>query len=671
MAGTFWFNRMVEYWTIPLPIDLPQLVRRNKLQLVQTGTFGPMFYSLADDPAVDRSWVGMPLVGIEENLALAARLIPAIQQAGAKFVGQMSMAWNYGDHETGKGLWQVWDRLWTADLLGPAPCSEPGEMMERVAGGALRCWPIEGRPYRTYSGCYCNPNWLAALKAMIRRAIELGVDGFQVHHNFTSFCRCGHCRTWLQPAMAAAFSGEELRQLFGSAELEGVADLIEPQATASAALRARWSLQLNRWAQQRRKDAYDELYIAYGRSLKPDLLLSQWYHKYDFGPGDERSLLPRESWARDEDYIWYSQGPWKGISRVEQGYLTDTGLAARFIHAAGKGRPFICNKYDHRRLRLSIAEAAANHAAALAFHVPWAAAGGDQTAIEEYQSTTARYHGFLAEHDDLIHPADTWAQVGLVYPRRGELESEGDCLDVLKRLGRLLEDGHWAFDILLEEQLLERGGRYQVLVVPEIRRLSVEERQWLLAFRQQGGLLVLAGRNGVLNPDNEPAQPLAADWPTALRQGILALPDGPWGAAEVELGPGMRSRTYPVPEQDAWGRRFLADLAALAGPSWFRTDAPWYVRVRTWRPQARPALVVHWVNYLQDEQAALEVPRPVGPLAAVCRVPEGFQVTGVEWRYPEMGAPAALPWVRSGADVCFTVPRVIHYGLSVIHLEPV
>ena len=58
------------------------------------------------------------------------------------------------------------------------------------------------------------------------------------------------------------------------------------------------------------------------------------------------------------------------------------GLPARFIYAAGGGKPFVINKYDSRRLRLSISEAAANHAAALAFH--WGYDEDPNFAIEDY-----------------------------------------------------------------------------------------------------------------------------------------------------------------------------------------------------------------------------------------------------------------------------------------------
>ena len=169
-----------------------------KLQVVQVGTFGPMFYSLADDPEVNRHWVGMPLLGIRENLACAAELIPQLQEAGARVVGQMSMAWNYGNHEEGQGLFGAWERIWTDDLLGTAPCASAEETQQQLADGTLRRWDIEGRPYLTYSGCMCNPHWLATLKSMVKKAIQLGLDGFNVHHNFENFCRCSYCQGYVR-----------------------------------------------------------------------------------------------------------------------------------------------------------------------------------------------------------------------------------------------------------------------------------------------------------------------------------------------------------------------------------------------------------------------------------------------------------------------------------------
>ena len=91
MHTGFWFNRIIEYWNLPTADLVLDHVRRGKVQVVQVGNFGVDFYGLADDPDVVRQWPGMPALGIEENLELAADLIPQIQEAGARVVGQFSL----------------------------------------------------------------------------------------------------------------------------------------------------------------------------------------------------------------------------------------------------------------------------------------------------------------------------------------------------------------------------------------------------------------------------------------------------------------------------------------------------------------------------------------------------------------------------------------------------
>ena len=671
MAENFWFNRMAEHWSIPQRLDLVEHVKRAKLQVVQVGTFGPMFYSLADDPEVDRHWVGMPLVGIRENLACAAELIPQLQEAGARVVGQMSMAWNYGNHEKGQGLFGAWERIWTEDLLGNAPCASAEDTQQRLADGSLRRWDIEGRPYLTYSGCMCNPHWLATLKPMVKKAIELGIDGFNVHHNFEYFCRCSYCQDYVRDKLQDAFDSSDLRQVFGRRDLAEVPDLLTPCRECPEDLGQRFQLTVNRATHLRRKEALDEIYIAHGRSLKPDLLLAQWYHKYDFMPHDERSLLPSTLWAKDEDYIWYSQGGYKGMSFIKHGYLADMGMPARFIYAAGGGKPFVINKYDFRRLRLSIAEAAANHAAALAYH--WGYDENPDFAVEDYYAPVIRYQRFLADHETLLHPAQPWAQIALVYPRRAELEDESDCLEPLKRIGRLLEDRHLLFDIILDEQLLDCAANYDTLILPDVKRLSPEEGTRLKQFVEQGGKLVFTGNTGKYQLDGQPyPEGLLADWALTdenRTEGVCYVAGGQWEPNSVEVQTGVQLPVYPSLEDDSFGQGLLADLEDLLGELYLETDAPWFVRARAWLPEGHEALTLHWVNYRQDEEADIETPQPVGPVQVDCKVPVGYAVQKVEWLYPEKGDSVILHHETLGERIRFTIPSVIVYGLSVLHLQ--
>ena len=671
MAENFWFNRMAEHWSIPQRLDLVEHVRRAKLQVVQVGTFGPMFYSLADDPEVDRHWVGMPLVGIRENLACAAELIPQLQEAGARVVGQMSMAWNYGNHEEGQGLFGAWERIWTEDLLGNAPCASAEDTQQRLADGSLRRWDIEGRPYLTYSGCMCNPHWLATLKPMVKKAIELGIDGFNVHHNFEYFCRCSYCQDYVRDKLQDAFDSSDLRQVFGRRDLAEVPDLLTPCQECPEDLGQRFQLAVNRATHLRRKEALDEIYIAHGRALNPNLLLAQWYHKYDFMPHDERSLLPSTLWAKDEDYIWYSQGGYKGMSFIKHGYLADMGLPARFIYAAGGGKPFVINKYDFRRLRLSIAEAAANHAAALAYH--WGYDENPDFAVEDYYAPVIRYQRFLADHETLLHPAQPWAQIALVYPRRAELEDESDCLEPLKRIGRLLEDRHLLFDIILDEQLLDCAANYDTLILPDVKRLSPEEGTRLKQFVEQGGKLVFTGDTGKYQLDGQPyPEGLLADWALTdenRTEGVCYVAGGQWEPNSVEVQTGVQLPVYPSLEDDSFGQGLLTDLEDLLGDVYLETDAPWFVRARAWLPEGHEALTLHWVNYRQDEEADIETPQPVGPVQVDCKVPVGYAVQKVEWLYPEKGDSVILHHETLGERIRFTIPNVIVYGLSVLHLQ--
>ena len=48
-----------------------------------------------------------------------------------------------------------------------------------------------------------------------------------------------------------------------------------------------------RWSQIANKQAFDDVFIDYGRSLKPDLIVAQWNHLGNFNQisGDERCML--------------------------------------------------------------------------------------------------------------------------------------------------------------------------------------------------------------------------------------------------------------------------------------------------------------------------------------------------------------------------------------------
>lgn len=670
----FWFNRLIEYWTLPEPEQVLDHVRRGHVQVVQMGNFGPDFYSLADDSDVERSWAGMPFVGIEENLERAENLIPRVQAAGARVVGQLSSTLHYGDHETGLGLFgDVWGRMWTADLLGAPPADSVSDGLALEASGEPTRRAIEGRPYFSYRGCISNPCWLATLKAMVRKGISLGLDGFNTTHNYEGFCGCEYCANIIRARMLQAFSCDELHTLFAT-DLADVADVRAPRDDAPNDLQHRYRVILEQAAARRRKDAFDEVFIDYGRSLRPGLLAAQWYHKYGMRVNDERAALPADLWGRGEDYIWYSQGPYRWGSSIEQGFIADMGLNARHMHAGGGGRPFVINKYDYRRWRVWAGEAAAHGAASPCYHAGPPHANQEETtriAPEDYYGPIIRYQRFLAEHEELLHPASPLSQIGLVYPRRAEREGETDYLDALKRIAEWLEDAHVLYDILFDDQLTERAGDFRSLILPDIRRLSDTEIANLHRHVAAGGGLVVAGATGSLHTDgrSRDSDPLFS----RSSGSVYRWTSTDWQPQSKTIRTLQGDPEMPVYSRlpdDIGGQQLIAAIEKTCGGYWLRTDAPWSVRTRAWRARDTAAIPVHWINYRQDEAAAIEIPIPVGPIHVDLRLPDDVQLDRIEWRYPEMKEAITLDHAFADGRVTFEIPRLIVYGMSVIRLQP-
>ena len=388
---------------------------------------------------------------------------------------------------------------------------------------------------------------------------------------------------------------------------------------------------------------------------------------------DERAGLPADLWGRGEDYIWYSQGPHRWGSSIEQGYIADMGLNARHMHAAAGGRPFVINKYDYRRWRIWAAEAAAHGGASPCFHAGPPRLEGEETtriAPEDYFGPVIRYQRFVAEHEDLLHPASPISQFGLVYSRRAEREGEEDYLDALKRISEWLEDAHVLYDLLFDDELTERADEFPTLILPDIRRLADTEIDAVQRHVEAGGALVVAGATGTMDADGRAREPHplftgstgsvfrweSTDWQPEIKK-LRTLP----GEPEMPV--------YPHLSEATEGQALISRLDELCGGFWLRTDAPWSVRARAWRAEDVAAIPVHWINYHQDEATAIEIPIPTGPIRADLRLSKGARVSRVEWVYPEMKEPLLLDYQVTDGRVSFDIPRLIVYGISVIRIE--
>jgi hypothetical protein len=333
--------------------------------------------------------------------------------------------------------------------------------LERDANGQ----PIVNNSYsiggmREYWGCLNNPHWQAVLKAWTKHGIQLGCDGFVANYFYRHDCLCSHCVAEFKKHLAARFSAEELNLKFQISDLKThrFTEIVSWHKPEESTPLRREMLQFSQIANKR---AFDEVFVKYGRSLKPDLLVAQWNHLGDFNQlnGDERCLLPAEYWGHGEDYLWYSTGGAAHFTDLAEGFLGEGTLQARYIRGAFDDKPFTLGKYENTRVRVTISELAANGGAPMGFYTRFK----DPQARDEI----VRYYQFLKKHNDLFQANRPVSEVLLLFPRRKIHDGDLIPLARFRQFGKQLLDEHVLFDIRPDDIVTpEIASRYRQVVSP-------------------------------------------------------------------------------------------------------------------------------------------------------------------------------------------------------------
>ena len=159
--------------------------------------------------------------------------------------------------------------------------------------------------------------------------------------------------------------------------------------------------------------------------------------------GDERCLLPPELWGRDEDYAWYSTGGVTNATDLAAGILGEATLQARYVRGAFGGKPFTLGKYESVRVRLAIAELAANGGTPMGFYTNFR----DPDARAEI----VRYYRFMERNDTAYRGARSHAEVLLLYPRTRVHAGDVAAVDAFRNRGKELLDRHVLFDVLPDD----------------------------------------------------------------------------------------------------------------------------------------------------------------------------------------------------------------------------
>lgn len=441
------FTTMVAHWAEYGDPDYLDFIAEAMPEVVQLGFYGAHFWGLAATPQYKGYPAHFPVQGHAECSEWFRQKTRAIQSHGSKVVGHMNVKFLVGDPDGPdgpRGFFKFYRDQWDTERLGPKPVDDPLTFLERQADGKLivnNSYNIGGM--KEYWACLNNPNWRKVLKAWTKHGIQQGVDGFIANYFYRHDCHCEHCVSGFKKHLRTNFSDDGLNR-FGITNLDQhrfteIVGWHKPEE--STPLRR----EMLRWSQLANKQAFDDVFVEYGRSLKPDLIAAQWNHLGDFNQinGDERCMLPYNVWGQKEDYLWYSTGDAAHYTDLENGFLGEGTLQARYIRGAFDDKPFTLGKYESTRTRAAIAELAANGGAPMGFYTRFK----DPEARKEI----VRYYNFIRQQDDVIRANRPAGEVVLNFPRSKVHEGNVTAVARFKEIGKTLLDEHVLFDIIPDD----------------------------------------------------------------------------------------------------------------------------------------------------------------------------------------------------------------------------
>jgi hypothetical protein len=303
---------------------------------------------------------------------------------------------------------------------------------------------------------YADPGYLSFIEEVRPGVAQVGFYGAhfwsladtpfgRANYFYRHDCHCPYCVKDFRHYLRARFPAGALKRRFAITNLDThqfdeIVGWHDPGQ--STPLRR----EMLRFSQIANKEAFDEVLVQFAKSVKPDLIVAQWNHLGDFNQisGDERCLLPGELWGRDEDYLWYSTGNAANFTDLASGALGEATLQARYIRGAFDRKPFTLGKYESVRIRVSIAELAANGGAPMGFYADFK--------DPDTRRELVRYHNFLRRHETLYRESRSHAEVLLLFPRSRVHDGDVAAVDRFRELGRRLLDGHVLFDILPDDR---------------------------------------------------------------------------------------------------------------------------------------------------------------------------------------------------------------------------
>lgn len=608
-------------------------------EIVQIGNYGAMFHGYADNEKSTGWPMQLPVSGERAALTFQRELNQRVHQMGLTVVGHFRLVKVMGNWDEKSGFVEYYNQRWPRDLLGPKPHADVTELLQRDVDGK----PIQlGRYNQSQLAlCLSSPHARQMLKAMLKVAIDNGVDGIDTNFNYRFDCACPYCQAAFKEWLSSHLTVVEIREQLGIENLQRHVFPVIPASIpgypdAAEASRLDWLAK--RWGAEHFKQKFDEIFIDYGRSLKKNLIVAQWNHLSHVSIGEERAFLPLELWGRGEDYFWYSGGAafvGKNLN-LAQHKAGDAWLSCLYVREMGGGKPFVIGKYDHCRMAASMAEGFATGGMGMGRYMRFEEPAGFEV--------LARYTRFMHGHRQFYDGAVPYADVALVLPRQSVLNHRPDALDAFRDLGQALVERQVLIDVVADERITPtRLAEYPSVILTGAFALSDGQLAALRDYAANGGKVIVRGDVATMKPRGEPRQ-----------DGAIA------GAVAIDA------------ESIAAAADTIAERLQAAGNS--TIDSPWTVRSTAYKQPGR--VILHLVNFDREEGAPesnrtgpeTERPQAVENVAVRLRLPAGRQATAVTMYTPDGGEPVNLDFQMRHGQVWFAVPHVLVYALTIVDI---
>lgn len=509
--------------------------------VVQAGWYGPMFFGYVGQKQSTGYPMQLPVAGVDACMAQWRELHRKVRESGGKSVAHFTVTnvirGAEKEDENKPGFFADWyGSQWPEHLLGAKPAADWTDLVSKDASGKV----LIDKHYVQYNSlCVNNPATREMLKVMVRAAIDNGVDGLMTTYNYRRACACPHCQAAFKSYLKTTFTPEEIRSHFRIENLEAASFERIPGQTPGYPAEADISpltLAAYQWSALAYKAAWDEVFLREGRSKKPDLILGQWDHLGNVGVTEERSFLPVESFAKGENYLWYSGNHYN--AEVRPGDDNDGWLNGLYLRALAGEKPYVIGRYDGVRIRVGQAEAMA---------LGGAGTGLNNTVTDPASYAVLKHNlGFAKAHENDV--LDTHvrsvpdepgkevqpvmlADTALIIPRQSAWAGKKHSFEIFRRVGTELVRRQRPIQMIPDEVLdsgLDGGGagpgreggpadgfagrlaakleRFRVLVLPEVLALTDNQLKALQVWMRsrEENKLVIVGDAASLNSLGRP-----------------------------------------------------------------------------------------------------------------------------------------------------------------------